>query len=150
MHARLLLICLLTPGLFPAEKPPAMPMQPRYEDGAAFRWLNKKVLDSRLLDDMEDLSTWTFRGEGDMSLTTERIRHGGHALRLRAIPPLEPLGSAGPAGSYGSHPYWGQIAATRRVPDEDWRRVNRISVWIYPEIDGIDAISFVRSSRCSI
>jgi len=143
MHARFLLICLLMPGLFPAEKPPAMPMQPRYEDGAAFRWLNKKVLDSRLLDDMEDLSTWTFRGEGDMSLTTERIRHGGHALRLRSIPPLEPLESAGPAGSYGSHPYWGQIAATRQVPDEDWTRFNRISVWIYPEIGGIDAISFV-------
>ncbi|HWO31550.1 MAG TPA: hypothetical protein VNO32_22380, partial [Candidatus Acidoferrum sp.] len=29
---------------------PEMPMQPRYEDGAEFRWLNKKVLDTRLLD----------------------------------------------------------------------------------------------------
>ncbi len=34
---------------------PAMPMQAKYEDGAEFRWLNKKVLDSRLLDGMEDM-----------------------------------------------------------------------------------------------
>ncbi len=120
-----------------------MPIKARYEDGAAFRWQNKKVLDSRMLDDMEDLSTWRFRGEGDMALTTERVRHGGHALRLRAIPPSGTQGPTGPAGSYGSKPYWGQVEATRPVPDEDWTRFNRISVWIYAEIDGIDAISFV-------
>jgi len=28
---------------------PAMPMQARYEDGAEFRWLHKKVLDSPLV-----------------------------------------------------------------------------------------------------
>jgi hypothetical protein len=35
---------------------PEMPMQARYEDGAESRRLNKKVLDSRLLDSMEDHS----------------------------------------------------------------------------------------------
>jgi hypothetical protein len=38
---------------------PEVPMQPRFEDGAEFRWLNKKVLDSRVLDSMEDLSNWS-------------------------------------------------------------------------------------------
>jgi hypothetical protein len=37
---------------------PQMPMQARYEDGAEFRWLNEKVLDSRLLDSMEDLAAY--------------------------------------------------------------------------------------------
>lgn len=142
MYTRFVLISLLAPVLLAAGEPPAMPMQARYEDSAAFRWSNKTVLESRLLDDMENLSTWTFHGEGDMALTTERVQHGGHALRLRAIPPAKPPAPAGPAGSYGSNPYWSQIEATRRVPDEDWTRFNRISVWIYPEIAGIDAISF--------
>lgn len=143
MYTRFVLISLLAPVLLPAEEPPAMPMQARYEDGAAFRWLNKKVLESRLLDDMEDLSSWTFHGQGNMALTTERVRHGGHALRLRVIPPTEPAGPGETGGSYGSRPYWGQIEVTRRVPGEDWTRFNRISVWIYTEIEGIDAISFI-------
>jgi len=119
-----------------------MPMQARNEEGAAFRWLNKKVLESRLLDGMEDLANWSFHGQGDMALATERVRQGGHALRLRAVPPAEPSAPAPPAGSYGSKPYWAEIEATRRVPDENWTHFNRISVWIYPEIDGVDAISF--------
>ena len=142
MYLRFLLFSLLLAMLLPGQEPPAMPMQARYEDGAAFRWSNKKVLDSRLLDDMEDLSAWRFRGQGDMALTTEHVRHGRHALRLLAVPPAEPARPSGPAGSYGSRPYWGQVEATRRVPGEDWTRFNRISVWIFAEIDGVDAISF--------
>jgi len=142
MYLRFLLFSLLLAMLLRGQEPPAMPMQARYEDGAAFRWSNKKVLDSRLLDDMEDLFSWRFSGQGDMSLTTEHVRHGRHALRLRAIPPAEPARPSGPGGSYGPQPYWSQVEATRRVPGEEWTRFNRISVWIYPEIDGIDAISF--------
>jgi len=49
---------------------PRMPMQAKLEDGAEYRWLQKKVLASRLLDNMEDISTWSFKGEGDMALST--------------------------------------------------------------------------------
>jgi hypothetical protein len=142
MYTRFVLICLLARMLVLAGEPPAMPMRAHYEDGAAFRWLNKKVLESQMLDDMEDLSAWTFHGQGDMALTTERVWHGGHALRLRAIPATAPPGSTGPAGSYGASPYWSEIEATRRVPGEDWNHFNRVSVWIYAEIEGVDAISF--------
>ena len=142
MYVKYFLVCLLLPPPLAAQEPPAMPMQARFEDSASFRWLGKKVLDSRLLDGMEDLSTWTFRGQGDMTLTTGHVLEGGHALRLRAIPRAEPPASTAPAGSYGPEPYWARIEATRRVPDEDWTRFNRISVWIYPEIEGVDAISF--------
>ena len=142
MHPRFLLVPVLMQLLVLAEEPPTIPMHERYEDSAAFRWSNKKVFASRMLDDMEDLSTWTFRGQGDMALSTQRVRHGGHALRLRAIPPSGPVAPAGEGGSYGSKPYWGEVEATRRVPGEDWTRFNRISVWIYAEVEGVDAISF--------
>jgi hypothetical protein len=48
---------------------PTMPMHVRFEDGAEFRWLNKKGLDSRVLDSMEDLLAWSFTGAGEMTLT---------------------------------------------------------------------------------
>ena len=53
----------------PSSYPPA-PMQPTERDGAQYRWLNKPVLSSRLLDEMEDLSGWSFKGEGTMSLSS--------------------------------------------------------------------------------
>ena len=107
-------------------------MQARNEDGAYFRWLNKKVLDSRLLDGMEDLSTWSFRGPGDMALTDVRSKQGKYSLRLRSIP--SPTGEA-------ANSDWGGLTATRVFPGEDWSAFNRISVWIYPEITGAPAIS---------
>jgi len=63
---------------------PEMPMQARYEDGAEFRWLNKKVLDSRVLDSMEGLSTWSFTGAGEMTLTDVHIKEGRRSLRIRS------------------------------------------------------------------
>ena len=61
-----------------------MPMHANDADGAEFRWLNKPVLNSRLLDSMEDLSTWSFTGLGEMTLTDAHIKDGSHSLRLRS------------------------------------------------------------------
>jgi hypothetical protein len=58
-----IMFCLGAP-LMAQQVVPAMPMQARYEDGAEFRWLNKKVLNSRPLDSMEELATWSFSGAG--------------------------------------------------------------------------------------
>jgi hypothetical protein len=63
---------------------PKMPMQPIYEDGAEARWLQKKVLDSRVLDSMEDASTWSFAGDGDMALADSPVKDGAHSLRIRS------------------------------------------------------------------
>jgi len=63
---------------------PEMPMQARYEDGAEYRWLNKKVLDSRVLDSMEDLSNWSFTGAGEMTLTDVHVKDRQHSLRIRS------------------------------------------------------------------
>jgi hypothetical protein len=74
--------CSLGGYYVPAQQEvPKMPMQPLYEDGAAARWLNKKVLDSRELDYMEDASTWSFRGDGEMALADSPVKNGAHSLQ---------------------------------------------------------------------
>lgn len=107
-------------------------MQARSEDGAAFRWLNKKVLDSRVLDSMEDLSTWSFAGAGEMTLTSDRARDGKHALRIRSTTNV---------ARAGGDQEWEDLVATRKFANEDWTRFNRISLWVYPDIVGAPAIS---------
>src|ERR1700679_3551770 len=92
---------------------PEMPMQARYEDGAEFRWLNKKVLDSRLLDSMEDLSTWSFAGLGEMTLTDVRVKDGQHSLRIRSTTNVAQVDGSGE---------WEDLVATRKFPGEDWSR----------------------------
>src|ERR1700729_4290681 len=112
--------------------PPEMPMQARYEDGAEFRWLNKKVLDSRLLDSMEDLSTWSFAGLGEMTLTDVHVKNGQHSLRIHSTTNVAQVDGSGE---------WEDLVATRKFPGEDWSRYNRISLWVYPDIIGAPAIS---------
>jgi hypothetical protein len=111
---------------------PDMPMQAKYEDGAEFRWLNKKVLDSRVLDSMEDISTWSFAGAGEMTLTDARAKDGRHSLRIRSTTNIAQVEGGGE---------WEDLVATRKFPSEDWSRHNRISLWVYPDVIGAPAIS---------
>jgi hypothetical protein len=111
---------------------PEPPMQPIYQDGAEFRWLNKKVLDSRLLDGMEDLSKWSFKGEGEMSLSTTQVKDGDHSIRISSTFNIGRVDGSGD---------WQDLVATRRFPSEDWSHYNRISIWVYPDVDGAPAIS---------
>jgi hypothetical protein len=111
---------------------PKMPMQPVVEDGAEARWLKKKVLESRTLDAMEDLSTWSFAGDGDMALADSPLKEGNHSLRIRS---KQNLGLVGGAGE------WEDLVASRKFPSENWGRYNRISIWVYPDVIGAPAIS---------
>jgi hypothetical protein len=111
---------------------PDMPMQARFEDGAEFRWLNKKVLDSRVLDSMEDLSSWSFAGSGEMTLTEDHTKDGNHAIRIRSTSNIAQVGNEGE---------WEDLVATRKFPGEDWSKYNRISLWVYPDVVGAPAIS---------
>lgn len=111
---------------------PVMPMQPVVETGAAYRQLQKKVLRSRTLDDMEDLSHWSFTGVGTMTLSTTEVKQGSTSLRVTST---DNIGRVQGEGD------WQDIVATRNFPSEDWSRFNRISVWVYPDIHGAPAIS---------
>lgn len=125
-------------------------MTANLKNSAASRWLEKKVLESRLLDDMENLDHWeafTHGPEGvvdarvtselqrsgsvvaGMELTSERSRDGRHSLRLRNPTRLE---KPGPASGRG----WGESGVTRHFDDEDWSKFNRLSLWIFPDCPG--------------
>ncbi|MGH9586839.1 MAG: glycoside hydrolase family 9 protein, partial [Acidobacteriaceae bacterium] len=109
-----------------------MPMQPVYKNGAEYRLLQKKVLNSRLLDGMENLSHWSFKGVGSMALSTAEVKQGQHSIRVAST---DNIGRVDGSGD------WQDLVATRSFPSEDWSRYNRISVWVYPDIHGAPAIS---------
>ncbi len=119
-------------GLRAQEAAPKMPMQANETDGAEARWLNKKVLDSKVLDSMEDLSTWSFQGDGDMAVAESPVKDGKHSLRIRSI---QNIGKVGGAGE------WEDLIASRKFGGEDWSHYNRISIWAYPDVIGAPAIS---------
>jgi hypothetical protein len=116
-------------------------MVARDEDGAEYRWLHKQVLDSRLLDDMENLSSWTFAGAGEMTL-----------VEARASEPWTPTDNTAPNRALQIHSTsniaqvdgsgeWEDLVATRKFDGEDWGKFNRISLWVYPDVVGAPAIS---------
>lgn len=140
-------------------------MVANFEDSASYRWLNKKVLESRLVDDMESLARWTvytrasggavldarassqrsrpdenLSGIAEMTLTQERSRDGGQSLRFRTPTKLD---RPGPESGRG----WGSSGVARKIDGEDWTRFNRISLWVYPDCPGTYVISLGLSLR---
>ncbi len=100
-----------------------MPMKANPDNSIEASWLAKPVLESKLLDNMEDLSTWSKSGLAKMSLTKERSMDGKSSVRIK-LPTALPKGS-------GSYPAGG---ISHRFNNEDWSDYNRISFWVYPEI----------------
>ncbi len=121
-----------------------------FKESASYRWLNKTVLDSRMLDDMENLGQWhsftTAGGEvvdarkvikivdssgsaATIELDTKKIHQGNTSL-LMTTPTRLP--GPGPKSGRG----WGRSGVRRHFNNEDWTKFNRISIWIYPELPG--------------
>lgn len=94
--------------------------------------LSKKVLASDLLCDMEDLSKWTHKGFGGISLTSERSISGKNSLRLVAqtINPQFLNWGIGLGTSMASYDVGGA----------NWEKYNRIKVFIYPHCEGARSI----------
>src|ERR1700761_6550256 len=111
---------------------PRKPLQANLEDGAEYRWLNKKVIDSRLLDGMEDLAKWSFKGEGDMTLSADYTKEGQHSLKIQSTFNTARVDGSGE---------WEDLIATRKFPGEDWRKYNRISLWVYADVAGAAALA---------
>ena len=126
------------------------PMVADEKASAAWRWLNKPVLESRPLDDMGDLTHWSsFTTSGGaivdarkvmkivdsnasvaaIGLSTEKVHHGDRSLLMRTPTRLEGLGPATGRG-------WGRSGIRRHFDGEDWTKFNRISLWIYPDLPG--------------
>lgn len=126
-----LVIPLLAAGQ--AARPP-MPIE--YQNSAEFGWLNKKVLDTRLLDGMTDPATWQFQGHGTVAFPRETALGGMRyaRVRLEVNPPEEarPKPSGLPS-----------VSLKRPFPGEDWSRYNRLSFWIRPEMSGLNVLSLL-------
>ncbi|MFW5877475.1 MAG: glycoside hydrolase family 9 protein [bacterium] len=121
-----------------------MPLdQEVYERSLDKKWLEKPLIETVLLDNMEDLSTWRHKGVGESSLTTERAVDGSHSIRLIS-PTVADV--KGPTLSIGmsSQPVigfpYGTAGVERIVDNEDWSDYNRISFWAYPDLPGFRTI----------
>lgn len=105
-----------------------MPLPLEVEHSAEFRWLNKPVLASRMLDDMSDPATWQFRGTGTLTPLRDVGPGGVPALRVdvnmyrdRPAPTRNGLSA---------------VNLRRSFAGDDWSEYNRISLWVRPDING--------------
>src|ERR1044071_9336903 len=96
---------------------PSMPMRIDEGETAVHRWLNKPVLESRLLDDMENPGPWSHHGPGAMSLTHQRSKDGQQSVRL------ESPTKTGKPGEVAGRPF-GEAVARGTFPGGGWRRVH--------------------------
>jgi hypothetical protein len=125
------------------------------QDSAAARWLNKRVISTRVLDDMPATEHWKSfttappevvdariaqkvgeagQSAAEMTLSREHSREGRQALHLRVPSRLE---VPGPKNGRG----WGSSGVRRAFEGEDWRSFNRLSLWIYPDCVGVHVVS---------
>ncbi|MDP4224592.1 MAG: glycoside hydrolase family 9 protein [Bacteroidota bacterium] len=126
------------------------PVKIDVRNSASYRWLNKTVLDSTILDDMEGTRQWVpFTTGGisvvdartntritesknivaDISYSDKKPHSGNRSLRLK-LPSR--LSVPGPESGRG----WGTAGIWHYFESEDWNKYNRISLWIYPECPG--------------
>jgi hypothetical protein len=99
-----------------------------FEHSAEFRWLEKPVLASRLLDDMTDSSRWQFAGTGRISFPSEPRLGTMRALRVDMQ-----MFTTTPAPTSNR---LSSVNLRRTFAGEDWRQYNRISVWMRAEVAG--------------
>ena len=111
-----------------------IPMKINYQEMSNNRCFHKPVIESRLLDDMEDSSRWTLEGPGEMSFTRERYIDGTQSMRLISPTKLDRLGEV-------KGRYYSQCRLRRKFDGEDWREFNRLSFWVYPKLPGHRHIS---------
>ncbi len=116
-----------------------IPMEIDESKTANFRWVNKPVLKSLLLDDMENPANWQHHGVGGLSFTKERFLDGTQCLRLVAKTKMKTNVAPDDREHYG-RPF-GEVIVRRSFKEEDWSQYNRLSFWVYPTLPGFKVIS---------
>lgn len=94
--------------------------------------LTKKVLQSDMLCDMENLDGWSHKGIGNMTITDDRFISGTHSIHL-AAPTTYPQFLGWGLG-------FGTSLASFDVGGVNWEKYNRIKVYVYPECEGARSI----------
>ena len=131
------------------EKRPLLPSN--FEDSTDARSLAKPVLQSRLVDDMENQGAWTPSDTVRMAYTTEVAKEGNRSLRFKATQRPEAYieSNRSANGSYtGGVPLFEFMPGAASIhlkldPPQDWSAFNRISLWCYlhPTDRPINALS---------
>jgi hypothetical protein len=110
----------------------AMPMDTA--NSMQYKWDNKKIQETLLLDGMESLDNWVLtygRNEnvGTIALSNEKVLEGKSSVKF--ICPTKQEIDLGAEGRY-----WGRQNLTRKFKSADFSKYNRISINIYPEFKG--------------
>lgn len=131
------LLVLAAAASMAAQEIPEMPMPTRFEDTARYRWMSKPVLESRLLDDMEDLTKWSQKAtfgygapvepRAEMTLSAEHVKTGERAIRFRSKTTGEK------PGPQMGRPF-GSESAVRNFDGEDWSayKLKPIGIMMFP------------------
>lgn len=126
------------------------PMKVNVQNSSLYRWLNKEVLESRILDNMESPGHWVPFTSGAISLVDSRVKakisesenmvtemnlsdekpHNGSKSLIVKFPAK--MDGPGPKSGRG----WGNAGVRCIFENEDWSKFNRISLWIYPDNPG--------------
>ncbi len=117
------------------------PMPVDYGEDADTRRLKKPVIESRLLDDMENPATWSHRGRGKMSFTSERCKDGKQSIRITSPTKPEP-DELNTSRGYHGRGWYSRATLRRNFPSEDWNAYNRLSFWVYPTLPGFQVVRF--------
>ncbi len=114
---------------------PEMPMPITKENSLVYTWLHKPVHESKLLNDMETLSSWKHLGSGEIEISEERVKSGNHSLKMTSKTfTVHPSKNGRPPGT---------CSALFEVDQEDWSASNRLSFWVYPDWPGFRTISML-------
>jgi hypothetical protein len=128
-----LILSWLIPNILNAQSNYNFPLHETVENSARYRWENKLVHDSLLIDDAENPANWSHNDLGTMTFTTERAIDGTHSIRLFSK-------TKGDQATKDNRS-WGYCSAIRSVDNQNWSKWNRISMWIYPDAPGHKTIS---------
>lgn len=124
------------------------------EDTAEYRIARKPAKKTRLIDSAESLDSWkpvTYlvseavatdysstgnpKGLSKVTLSSEHVYSGGHAVCFRCPTNLEKLNKVAPGRIYAVP------TALRVVDRENWEAYNMLSAWVYPVAPGIKTIT---------
>lgn len=108
------------------------PLPPDYSKSFEKSGLTKKVLESDMICNMEDMSKWSHKGIGGMVQSSERSISGGHSLRLFAPTVVNEFLGWGLGR--------GTSMATFDAGGKNWEKYNRIHFSIFPDCEGARSI----------
>lgn len=104
------------------------------------RLLEKEILKSRIVDDMESLDNFIPITDWiKLELTKERFICGKQCLKITSPTNLKTWDTK---RGHGRGRIYDIPSAYRKIDNEDWTDYNRLSVWVYPDCAGMKSLSF--------